>query len=140
MKPFKFRLCIALLVALCLPAVGQSKLLVVDVPFNFVAGGKSLPAGEYRVSRAFLWSDDGWSIRSSKNSAAIITNEVRSPHKAHRPSMVFVHTSDGYSLAQIWTSEHAGHELQLRPSVKTIILTEEKKSNKSPQYVEIASK
>jgi hypothetical protein len=54
--------------------------------------------------------------------------------------MVFVHTSDGYSLAQIWTSEHAGHELQLRPSVKTIILTEEKKSITSPQYVEIATK
>jgi hypothetical protein len=140
MKRFKVSLYIALLVALCLPAVGQSKLLVVDVPFNFVAGGQSLPAGEYRVSRAFLWSDDGWSIRSSKHSAAIMTNEVRSPHKAHRPSMVFVHTSDGYSLAQIWTSEHAGHELQLRPSVKTIILTEEKKSITSPQYVEIATK
>src|SRR5579864_8266273 len=140
MKPFKFRLCIALLVALCLPAVGQSKLLVVDVPFNFVAGGRSLPAGEYRVSRAFLWSDDGWSSRSSKHSAVFITNEVRSPNKAHKPSMVFIHTRDGYSLAQIWISEHAGHELQLSPSVKTIILTEEKTSFKSPQYVEIARK
>jgi len=139
MNPFKVSLCIALLVALCLPAVSQSKLLV-DVPFNFVAGGQSLPAGEYRVSRAFLWSNDGWCIRTSKNSAAMITNEVRSPHKAHRPSMVFVHTSDGYSLAQIWTSEYEGHELQLLPSVRTIILTEEKKSIKSPQYVEIASK
>jgi len=139
MNPFKVSLCIALLVALCLPAVSQSKLLV-DVPFNFVAGGQSLPAGEYRVSQAFLWSNDGWCIRSSKNSAAMITNQVRSPYKAHRPSMVFVHSSDGYSLAQIWTSEHEGYELQLRPSVKTIILTEEKKSIKSPQYVEIASK
>ncbi|SRR5579864_7435424 len=139
MNPFKASLYIALLVALCLPAVSQSTLLV-DVPFNFVAGGQSLPAGEYRVSRALLWSNDGWCIRNSKNSAAMITNEVRSPHKAHRPSMVFVHSSDGYSLAQIWTSEHEGHELQLRPNVKTIILTEEKKSIKSPQYVEIASK
>ena len=139
MNPFKASLYIALLVALCLPAVSQSTLLV-DVPFNFVAGGQSLPAGEYRVSRALLWSNDGWCIRNSKNSAAMITNEVRSPHKAHRPSMVFVHSSDGYSLAQIWTSEHEGHELQLRPSVKAIILTEEKKSIKSPQYVEIASK
>jgi hypothetical protein len=140
MKRFKVSLYIALLVALCLPAVGQSKLLVVDVPFNFVAAGRSLPAGEYRVSRAFLWSDDGWSIRSSKHSAAIITNEVRSPNKAHKPSMVFIHTSDGYSLAQIWTSERTGHELQLSPSVKTIILTEEEKTITSPQYVEIASK
>jgi hypothetical protein len=140
MKRFKVSLYIALLVALCLPAVGQSKLLVVDVPFNFVAAGRSLPAGEYRVSRAFLWSDDGWSIRSSKHSAAMITNEVRSPQKAHRPSMVFVHTSDGYSLAQIWTSERTGHELQLSPSVKTIILTEEEKTITSPQYVEIPSK
>jgi hypothetical protein len=113
---------------------------VVDVPFNFVAAGRSLPAGEYRVSRAFLWSDDGWSIRSSKHSAAIITNEVRSPNKAHKPSMVFIHTSDGYSLAQIWTSERTGHELQLSPSVKTIILTEEEKTITSPQYVEIPSK
>jgi hypothetical protein len=140
MKRFKVSLYIALLVALCLPAVGQSKLLVVDVPFNFVAAGRSLPAGEYRVSRAFLWSDDGWSIRSSKHSAAIITNEVRSPNKAHKPSMVFIHTSDGYSLAQIWTSERTGHELQLSPSVKTIILTEEEKTITSPQYVEIPSK
>lgn len=139
MNRFKVSFCIALLVALCLPVVGQTQLLV-DVPFNFVAGGKSLPAGEYRVSRAFLWSNDGWCIRSGKDSAAMMTNEVLSPRQAHRPSMVFVHTSDGYSLAQVWTSEHEGHELQLRPSVKTIILTEEKKSIKSPQYVEIAGK
>ena len=139
MNPFKVSACIALLVALCLPVVGQTQ-LIVDVPFNFVAGGRVLPAGEYRVSRAFLWSNDGWWIRSGKDSAAIMTNEVRSPHQTHRASMVFVHTSDGYSLAQVWTSEHEGRELELRPSVKTMILTEEKKSNKSPEYVEIAGK
>ncbi len=139
MKLFKVSLFFALLIALCLPAVAQTQLLV-DVPFNFVADGRSLPAGEYRVSRAFLWGDDGWRIHGTKGSAAMITNGVQSRGKAHRPSMVFVHTSDGYSLAQIWTSEHDGHELQLRPSVKTIILTEEKKGIKSPQYVEIASK
>jgi hypothetical protein len=140
MKLLKVSLFFALLVALGLPAVGQTQLLLVDVPFNFVAGGKSLPAGEYRVSRAFLWSDSGWGIHGSKDSAAMMTSDVQSPNKAHRPSMVFVHTSDGYSLAQIWSSEHEGHELQLTPSVKTIILTEEKKGVKSPQYVEIASK
>ncbi len=139
MKPFKVTLFFTLLVALCLPAVGQTQVLV-DVPFPFVAGGDSLPAGVYRVSRAFLWSDSGWSIRGSKSSTAILTNDVGSLERAHRPGMVFVHTNDGYALAQIWTSEYQGHELELRPSVKTIILTEEQKSVKSPQYVEIAGK
>jgi len=139
MKLFKVSLFFALLGALCLPAVSQTQMLV-DVPFSFVAGGQSLPAGEYRVSRAFPWGDSGWRIRGSKDSAAMMTNNVQSPHKAHRPSMVFVHTGDVYTLAQIWTSEHDGHELSLMPSVKTIILTEEKKSIKSPEYVEIASK
>ncbi len=139
MKLFKVSLFFAVLVALCLPAVSQTQLLV-DVPFNFVAGGKSLPAGEYRVSRAFVWDDGGWRIRGSKDSAAVMTNEVESLHKAHRPSMVFVQTRDGYSLVQIWTSEHEGHQLQLMPSVRTIILTEENKTIRSLQYVEIASK
>ena len=138
MKLFKVSFFLAVVVALCIPAVSQTQLLV-DVPFNFVAGGKSLPAGQYQVSPAFLWGDGGLHIRGSKGSAAMMTNNVQSP-KAHRPSLVFVHTSDGYSLAQIWTSEHEGYELHLRPSVRTIILTEEKKSIKSPEYVEIASK
>lgn len=43
MKFCKFGLFFALLAAMCLPAAAQE--LHVDVPFTFVAGGKTLPAG-----------------------------------------------------------------------------------------------
>ena len=137
MKVFKVSLFFALLVALCLPAFGQTQMLV-DVPFNFVAGGKSLPAGHYNVSRTALWNDVGWCVRGYKTAAVMLTSAVESSKRAHPRSMVFVRTGKGYSLAQIWTSEHEGRELLLKTSVKTIILTEEQKSTKSPDYVEIA--
>ena len=41
----------ALVVALAVPLMAQSMRLTADIPFEFVVAGKSLPAGEYDVSK-----------------------------------------------------------------------------------------
>lgn len=139
MKSFKACLFCLLFAAVCLPAVAQTQMQL-DIPFNFVAAGKSLPAGHYKVSPTFVWSEDGWRVSNGHASAAMLTIPVYSSRKAHRLSLLFVRDGDRYSLAQIWPSEHSGWELPMRTSVKTIILTEGDRQVKGGNYVEIAAK
>jgi len=132
MKVFRISLFFALLVAVSLPAVAQTGLQV-DIPFNFVAAGKSLPAGHYRVTRAFEMDQILWIISNGHSSLSIITNSVVSPGGSHRPSLVFWHSGEEYSLAQFWTDQHSGRTVNLKPRVKTTILA------KSGKYVEIGA-
>jgi len=55
----KFSLFLALVMAVCLPAVAQTAMRV-NIPFNFIAAGKSLPAGQYMVTRVFSGDQTTW--------------------------------------------------------------------------------
>jgi hypothetical protein len=57
MKFCKVSIFFALLVAVSLPAVAQ-RVIQFDIPFNFSAAGKSLPAGHYEVAQVF--DGDSW--------------------------------------------------------------------------------
>ncbi len=94
------------LTALAFTRVAQSQQpLVVNVPFEFVAGGKTLPAGEYSVStsspeRTLLLidrQDPSASIFMGTN--AIIASEPKSESK-----LVFNRYGDRYFLSQVWTA------------------------------------
>lgn len=139
MKLFKVSLCFALLVVVCLPAVAQTQMKL-DIPFNFSAAGKSLPAGHYRVVQVFDANKAAWRISTDHHSVMALTNSVESAHMAHRPSLVFLRTGDSYSLVQIWPEEFAGRDMVLRPEVQTTILAEGGNYGKSKEYVEIAAK
>ena len=51
MKFCKASLFVALLVVACLPVAAQAQIQL-NIPFNFFAAGKSLPAGHYEVTCA----------------------------------------------------------------------------------------
>jgi hypothetical protein len=111
MKLCKVSLFLALLVAVCLPAVAQTG-MGVNIPFDFVAAGQVLPAGHYTVARAFS-SDHAilWRIYNDHSSVNVITQPVGSVQTAHRPSLIFIQAGGAYSLVEFWLSQHSGRAL-----------------------------
>ncbi len=76
--------------------------VVVNVPFEFVAGGESLPAGTYSVTRVSSEVGSALVIRSYDNSAfllPIVFDGVPADH----PKLAFEHVGDKYFLSKIET-------------------------------------
>lgn len=132
MKFLKFSLFIALLVAACLPAAAQTEQLRLNIPFDFIVKGKTLPAGHYIVKRQGNIDDNVWAIESDQTTALFLTNPVESPKVAHNPSVIFLKVGDQYSLLQIWGGQHFGRELQ-QSNVKQTVVAQ------NSQYVEIGA-
>ena len=89
--------------------------IVVSIPFDFVAGGKTLPAGVYSVKtygpeRTLLLidrQDASASIFMGTN--AIIASEPKSESK-----LVFNRYGDRYFLSQVWTAGNSCGRLLLK--------------------------
>jgi len=85
-------------------AQAQNSLLV-NIPFDFVAGNQTLPAGEYSVQasgpeRTLILIDRKDPAASAIiNSNAVVTNETQAQSK-----LVFNRYSDRYFLSQVWTA------------------------------------
>jgi hypothetical protein len=133
MKFCKVSLFFALLGAFCLPAVAQNALQV-NIPFNFIAAGKSLPAGHYRVVRLST-SSVVWYISDNHTSAIMLTDPAESSQKVHHPSLIFRQAGGTYSLMQIW-NERSGREV---PQVKVKQTLVSKDDSKDVKYVEIGA-
>jgi len=91
--------------------VAQSKPPIkVNVPFNFVAGAKTLPAGEYRVS---AMTHNLVTIQSADSKTTLIL----ASHSAEKTNMdgvgalTFNRYGDRYFLSQIWMGGSVGKEL-----------------------------
>lgn len=81
--------------------------LLVNVPYDFVVSGKTLPAGAYRVSRI---SDNDLSelaITSfeQRAGALLLSSEVTSTNE-NKPALRFEHIGDQYFLSRIETANH----------------------------------
>ena len=77
--------------------------VVVKVPFEFVAGEKTMPAGTYSVGR--LSSVDphlGLIIRSYDNSVLVLTTLVETA-SAQQPALSFEHVEGKYFLSKVET-------------------------------------
>ena len=91
--------------------VAQSKPLIkVNVPFNFVAGAKTLPAGEYRVQAdgpSVVW------IRSAdyKTTLNLIANSAENEQMNGVAALRFNRYGDRYFLSEIWTGSDVGRQL-----------------------------
>ena len=132
MKFLKFSLWMALLVAACLPAAAQTGQLRLNIPFDFIVKGKTLPAGHYVVKRLGTIDDSVWTLESDQASAMFLTNPVESPKVSHNPSLIFLKAGDQYSLQQIWDGQHFGRELP-RSNVKQTMVAD------NGTYVEVGA-
>jgi hypothetical protein len=84
-------------------ARAQDEQVVAKVPFDFVAGGKAMPAGTYNVSR-IVGPQHGLVIRGDDNSAfvlPVVFDGVASDHAG----LGFEHVGDSYFLSKIETLE-----------------------------------
>ncbi|HEX6728888.1 MAG TPA: hypothetical protein VF074_02705 [Pyrinomonadaceae bacterium] len=105
----------ALLVMTAATAHAQSERTEVTyIPFDFVVGKKTLPAGEYVVRPNRTRSNDVWLVQSKDGdtSALFTTTAVQSSKAAKRTKLVFNKYGDQYFLSQIWfDGSNSGREL-----------------------------
>lgn len=111
MKKHCVRILIAFfgLAALGAAARGQvSDQIKVKIPYEFVVNGKTLPAGTYRVNRAFDRGDRVLVISSFENhvSVLVVPNEVADNTRAEQPAFIFEQVGDEHLLSKIETGEH----------------------------------
>ena len=78
---------------------------VANIPFSFIVGGRTLPAGEYTVKPNRKDYDDVWLVQSRDGhaSALFTTMSVRSIEIQEKSKLVFHKYGDRYFLSQIWT-------------------------------------
>jgi hypothetical protein len=75
-----------------------------QVPFEFIVGNKTLPAGEYKVSSP-LSNNAAVMIRSTdgENGVVRLTNSIGSNADTSQAKLVFHRYGDKYFLAEIWS-------------------------------------
>jgi hypothetical protein len=96
---------VAILSLTCLLGFGvkahaQDAEVSVTVPFEFVAGGKSLPAGKYVIARNSIDAHSGITIRGNNNVALMLPLVVDGT-PAYQPKLSFVHVSGEYFLSTV---------------------------------------
>ena len=93
---------IAILAATAATATAQSgRRLSVHVPFDFVVGGKQMPAGDYNVRRITKESETALLIQSAdgRSAATVMTNS--SGREPSRAELTFRQHGDDYFLASV---------------------------------------
>lgn len=131
MRLVKFGLLLYLVAAACFPAAAQTGLRF-NVPFDFVAGGKVMPAGQYTVAPTFGDTNTTWIIAGQGNGAMLLTNQLQSSSTEHEVSLVFLRSGGQLSLAEIWSSGKFGREV-MRTDVKKTLIAQ------GAKYVEISA-
>jgi len=94
-------------------ASAQTVNMKVNVPFNFIVSGGTLPNGEYTI-QGLGTSGNAISIRSSENDAKslVLAMHCESLKTPEISKLVFHRYGNRYFLAQIWMAGNsAGHEL-----------------------------
>jgi hypothetical protein len=85
-------------------SAGDLDRLVVNIPYDFVVSGKTLPAGTYTVQRLSNHDEHPLSISSveHRTAAIIVSEEVESAIQAH-PAVTFLNAGDQHFLTRIQT-------------------------------------
>lgn len=86
--------------------------VIANIPFEFVVGDKTLPAGEYTV-RPVTAGGDALAIQSAdgRNSAVRLSGETDQERNKKYARLVFHRYGHNYFLAEIWATEKTGRQL-----------------------------
>ena len=104
-----------LLTALTVSAQSE-RIRVISIPFSFVVGHKTLPAGNYSLEPNKKDSNNVWLLQSKAGhtTALFITMAVRANETQEEVRVVFHKYGDRYFLSQIWTpGANTGRELSM---------------------------
>ena len=97
------------LAILATAARGQaSDQLIVNIPYEFVVAGKTLPAGTYRVNRVSVSDQKELVIGSYENREAvfIFSSNVANRIRTGQPRVTFQQAGGQHFLSKIETAEH----------------------------------
>jgi hypothetical protein len=103
---------LVLLVAAPLPA--QTIRLKASIPFEFVAGTQTLPAGDYAIDTTEAQGVVRVRNQSTHETSAVLSNSANEPRLHSNPDarLVFHRYGDRYFLSQIWDGyEAVGREI-----------------------------
>lgn len=115
-------LVVALTLISAAASAAQSRMATADVPFDFVAANKTLPAGHYNISASTAGSEV-LKISASQKSATVFAMTIPlSRNKAtDKGKLVFRRYGNRYFLAEIWAGgEREGQKLQKSREEKAI--------------------
>ncbi len=104
-------------------AVAQTGAIWASVPFDFVVGQKTLPAGDYRVS---LHGSALLMYRLDGNGAAFAMYTPSAGNKDVSPRLVFHRYGNLNFLAQAWIND-TGHDLHKTSREREYALTDQHK-------------
>ena len=116
-----FTMLVAILTLTMVSAVasanGQTITAKASVPFEFVVGDTTLPAGDYLVSNATTFA-----IRITKVDSKDVALRLSDPveGKAGKPRLVFHKYGQRYFLAQIWGFDETGRALAMSREERAI--------------------
>ena len=108
MKTFYVRFLSAFFGLAALAAASRAQdQVIVNVPYEFVVAGKTLPAGNYRVSRLSTNNINELALTNveKRTGVLLISGEV-APTREDKPAFSFEHVGDQYFLSKIETAEH----------------------------------
>ena len=88
----------------------STSLMTVNVPFNFAAGAKTLPAGEYRV-KAVAHNVVAIQSADSKTTVMLASHSAENTSMDGVGALTFNRYGDRYFLSQIWMGSNIGREL-----------------------------
>ncbi len=97
------------LAALAITAKGQeADKLVVNVPYEFVVDGTTLPAGRYTVSPISNQNKKVLAISNSDGGATVfvLSSEIAGTTGSEQPSVSFQQVGEQHLLSKIQTAEH----------------------------------
>ena len=122
---------VAVLTLTCLLGVGveahaQDAEISVTVPFEFVAGGQTLPAGQYIVGRTSADAHSGITIRSYNN-VALMLPIVVDETPAYQPKLSFVRVGGEYCLSKV----EAPQGIYTFRAPRTMVMLAQKKDQSS---------
>ncbi len=105
---------------LAVSANAQTIALKADIPFNFIVGGATLPAGAYTIRSA---GTDGstMAIRNSDNQTKVLAlpQNCESLNPAKTTKLIFHRYGDRYFLSQVWV-EGSSTGRELRKSAREV--------------------
>jgi len=107
-----------------------------DIPFDFIVGDKTLPAGNYEF-HPLLGKNTLPKLQNTKNLEVVVlrTTVLTENGKQVKPMFVFRRYGEQYYMAQIWNGSNAG--IEVPRSSKELQVA---KNYTQPQVIYIAAK
>jgi hypothetical protein len=99
--------------------------VLVDIPFQFTVGEKTLPAGEYIIEPNRRDTDTIWVLRNAKGreTVMLMTIPIRANRTQEQAKVVFRRYDELYFLAQVWTpGTNTGREMRITGREKALEL------------------